>query len=289
MNDKYNHILLIVLIALISTCPVIAQNVQKKKTRVQVEYFKDHNGSESIVATLKIKEDSYVPYEDAEIHFYSINDTSKILLDKIRTDKDGEALYLMEDHLKNYKDSSGLMTFEVEYKGNSSTRGSNRDIKVHQVNLKVSFVQEDSVKYIAVEAKEIATDNTTLPIEEHEILLYIKGTFSLLNIGQEVTDEEGKIIVEFPVEMPGDSVGVLTIVAKIEESDTYGNVEAQGVVNWGKPVPLKVKEHRGLGDTDAPLWMVYTLIILLSAVWFHYLYVIFLIVKIKLARSSFNS
>ncbi len=286
MNNKYNHILLMALIALIFTCPVLAQNTQKKKTRIQVEYFKDHNRLESIVATLKIKEDSYVPYEDAEIHFHSINDTSKILLSKIKTDINGKAIYLMEDHQKNYRDSSGLMTFEVEYKGNSSTKGANTDIEVHQVNLKVSFVQEDSVKYIAVEAKEIAIDNTTSPIEEHEILLYIKGTFSLLNIGQEVTDEEGKIMVEFPVEMPGDSAGMLTIVSKIEESDTYGNVEARGVVNWGQPVPINVEKHRGLGDTDAPLWMVYTLIILLSAVWFHYLYVIFLIIKIKLARSS---
>ena len=78
MNNKYNHILLIALIALFFTCPVVAQNTKKAKTKVQVEYYKDHNGSESIVATLKIKEDRYVPYADAEIHFYSINDTSNV-------------------------------------------------------------------------------------------------------------------------------------------------------------------------------------------------------------------
>jgi hypothetical protein len=286
MNNKYNHILLIALIALIATCPVLAQNTEKKKTRIQAEYFKDHNRSESIVATLKIKEDSYVPYSDAEIHFYSISDTSKILLDKIKTDKEGKAIYLMEDPQKIYKDSSGLMTFEFEYNGDSSSKGANKDLEIKQANLKISFFQEDSIKYIAVEAKEIEADNTTIPIEELEISLYIKGTFSLLNINKEETDEEGKVMVEFPVEMPGDTLGILTIVAKIEESDIYGSVVSQGVINWGQPVALKAEKHRGLGDTDAPLWMVYTLIILLSAVWFHYLYVIFLIVKIKLSRSS---
>ena len=284
MNNKYNYILLMVLIALISSFLVVAQDTQKKKSRIQVVYFKDHNRAESIVAVLKIKEDKYVPHENAEIHFYSVSDTSKALLDKIMTDKNGEAVYMIEDHEKIYKDSSGFMVIEVEFKGNSSSTSAKKDIEVKQVELKISFVQDDTIKYIIVEANEIEADNTTTPIEELDISLYIKGTFSLLNIGQKATDEDGNIMLEFPVEMPGDTLGVLTIIAKIDESDNYGTVESMGVINWGKPVPLKVEKHRGLGDTDAPLWMVYTLIILLSAVWFHYFYVLFLIIKIKLAR-----
>jgi len=66
----------------------------------------------------------------------------------------------------------------------------------------------------------------------------------------------------------------------------YGNVESRGDINWGIPVPIKAEKHRGLGDTDAPLWMVYTLITLLSIVWFTYVYVIFLILKIKRARNK---
>ena len=38
---------------------------------------------------------------------------------------------------------------------------------------------------------------------------------------------------------------------------------------------------RGLGDTDAPLWMVYTLITLLSLVWFHYMYIIITVFRIR--------
>ena len=286
MNCKYTHILLIAQITLISTCAVVAQNTQKKTTRIQVEYYKDHNRAESIAATLRIREDRYLPYEDVEIHFYSINDTSKVLLDKMRTDLNGEAIYSIVDHQRIYKDSSGLMTFEVEYNGNSTAKGAKKDITVKQADLKISFLQEDTIKYIAVHANEIEPDHTTTPIEELEILFYVKGTFSLLNISQEETDEEGRVLVEFPVDMPGDTIGVLTIVAKIEDSEIYGNVESQGVINWGEPVPLAIEKQRGLGDTDAPLWMVYTLIILLSVVWFHYIYVIFTIVKIKLARNS---
>jgi hypothetical protein len=84
--------------------------------------------------------------------------------------------------------------------------------------------------------------------------------------------------------MPGDTSGELTIVVKIEENRTYGTIESIGKMNWAIQLEPTKEKQRGLGDTDAPLWMVYTLIFLLSAVWFHYFYVIFLIIKIKLAN-----
>ena len=61
-------------------------------------------------------------------------------------------------------------------------------------------------------------------------------------------------------------------------------------VNYTSKVPSQpnvvVEKRRGLGDTDAPLWMVYTLIVLLSVVWFHYLYVFFIMYKINRLRSN---
>ncbi len=145
---------------------------------------------------------------------------------------------------------------------------------------------KDTSKFIEVYASTIGPNNRSIPHEGTDIMIYIKGTFSLFNIGQKESDENGIVKIEFPVDMPGDSAGVLTIIVKIEEHDDYGTLEASGEINWGKPLPLDVEKHRGLGDTDAPLWMVYTLIILLSAVWFHYLYVIFMIVKIKLEEKN---
>jgi hypothetical protein len=88
--------------------------------------------------------------------------------------------------------------------------------------------------------------------------------------------------VEFPVTLPGDSVGNLTITASIEESRNYGTLEVQAVKDWGMGrEPVVVEQRRGLGDTDAPLWMVYTLITLMSAVWFHYLYLLYMLYVIK--------
>ena len=286
MSNRYKHILLIPLIAILVPFNISSQATKKQTARIQVDYFKDHNGGERVVATLKVRSDRYRPHEDALIHFYTANDTSRVLLDKITTDAIGEAIYVIEDEQKIYKDSSGVMTFEVEYSGNASTKRAQKSVQVKQVNLKTSFFQEDALKYISVDVNEIEPDNTNTPIEGHEVLIHIKGTFSLLNIGKETTDEKGKIKMAFPVDMPGDTIGSLTIVTQIEDSDMYGNVEARGDINWGIPVPLTAEKHRGLGDTDAPLWMVYTLITLLSIVWFTYMYVVFLMIKIKLAKNK---
>ncbi len=289
MNTRYPSKVIVALITSIIAMSALSLNAQKASTRLQVDFFKDHNKTERLVATLKIRQEAYEPLSNAEIAFYTVNDTSKVLLDNVMTDADGKAVFVVRDENDIFKNDMGMMTFEVEYAGDAETKGATKDIEVKPMDLKLSFFQEDSAKYISVEAAEVDADGNLTPVAGQEIGLYVKGLFSLLSLSKETTDENGMVKVEFPVDMPGDTLGVLTIVARVEESDTYGNVQAHGNINWAQPVPLPVLPHRGLGDTDAPLWMVYTLIVLLSAVWFHYLYVVYLIVKIKKAKNSIKS
>ena len=278
--------LIITLIALILSFNAWSQSGDKSTTRLQLAYFHDHTQSQYVVATLKVKDVSYVPYQGAEIEFYSVGDTSRVLLSKATTNKKGEATYILGKDDDILMGPEGQMRFEAEYAGTATTKASSNDLEVLESELKISFYQEDSAKFIDVQALAPTPDDALIPIADLPVAIYIKGTFSLLKIGDEVTDESGKAKLAFPVNMPGDSLGVLTITARVEDNDTYGNVEARGNINWATPVPIPEPTHRGLGDTDAPLWMVYTLIILLSAVWFHYLYVIFLIYKIKRARRN---
>lgn len=286
MKNLYNYILIIGLITGIAYGESYGQKTKKKTTRIQVEYLKETGTGEFLTATLRIREERYVALANVPIQFYSINDTSKVLLEKVQTNEEGKAVFVIEENPKIFKDSLGVMTFEVEYAGNSSNQSANRQISVTQTDLEMSFFQKDSVKSIDVIVREYVSGNQIRAVNDLNISFFIQGTFSQLNFDKGKTDENGHLRIPFPVYMPGDSAGVLTIVAKILEDDAYGTVESEGRINWGIPVPLALEKRRGLGDTDAPLWMVYTLIILLSAVWFHYLYVIFLIIKIKLKGRS---
>jgi len=286
MTNWLRYFTVIGLVVLISTCNLYGQKEKKKTTKLRVEYIKDHN-TESIVATMRIKEKRYVPLSGVDVLFYSTNDTTNILLGKVKSNEQGDAVFLIEENPKIFLDSLGFMTFKVEYKGNTSNKEANKNITVKQINLDVSFFQKDNIKYIDISAQDIGLKDQRSPLKQLEVGLYIKGTFSLFNIAEVETDENGNAVVEFPIDMPGDTLGVLTIVAQVEEHDTFGTVKSIGEINWGIPVPLAIEKQRGLGDTDAPLWMVYTLIILLSVVWFHYFYVIFLIIKIKLANIGY--
>jgi hypothetical protein len=286
MKTKYGYITVICLIAIMASGNLVAQ---QKPTRMRIEYFKNHNGAERVVATLRVKEKRYLPLSNALVHFYSLGDTSRTLLGKKATDNLGEASFEFDKGGTIYTDSVGLMTIEAVYKGNSENKGSKRKVTVQQCFMELSFFQKDTIKYIEVTVNRASSVNQPDPVENLKIMLYVKGTFSLLNFDRQDTDRDGRVRVEFPVDMPGDTAGVLTIVAKINEHKKYGTVESRGTINWGIPVPPVLEKRRGLGDTDAPLWMVYTLIILLSTVWFHYLYVIYLVIKIKLAKSSLTS
>ena len=285
MNNLNRYILTFGLLTIIAAGDLIAQ--EKKTTRIAVEYIKNYDKTESLVATLRIKDPKYIGFENAIVQFYSVYDTSKVLLDKIRTNNNGEAIFLIENNPKILRDTSGIMGFVVEYLGNKSTKSSKKKLSAKQSNLEISFFQKEDVKSIEVSANEIGVDGNLVPIDDEDLKFYIKGTFSLLDFAEATTDKNGIAQVEFPVDMPGDTAGVLTIVVKLEEHKSYGTVESRSKMNWGIPIEPVKEKQRGLGDTDAPLWMVYTLIILLSAVWFHYFYVIFLIIKIKLAKQGY--
>lgn len=257
---------------------------QKKQTsRLSVEYFKQFDQLESLVATLRAKDKRYLALSDTQVTFYSINDTSRVLLDQIQTNSEGVAIFTIDDNPEIREDSMGQLTFEVEYEGSPLIKPTSRKLVVKRADLDLSFYQKDSIKYIDVQA--ISSDSG-VPIQDVDITFYLKGTFSELNFGYEITDENGKAKINFPIDMPGDTAGVLSVIVKIEDHDDYGNVESRGKINWGIPNQILKQQHRGLGDTDAPLWMVYTLIILLSIVWSNYLYVIFMIFKIKISHRS---
>jgi hypothetical protein len=286
MNHGYKTVILAVLIAFVPGLALWAQDPELSSTKMQAAYYKDQEGQERIVARLLIKSERYEPFPAMEVSFFVVADTSKMLLEKMTTNDKGEAIYELKEKDKTHTDATGQLAFEVTYNGNTTAESASKDIQVKMADLKVSFFQEDTSKFIAVEAFENNGADSISPVAALEIGLFIKGTFSYYSIAKDVTDETGKLIVPFPVQMPGDTLGVITIVARIEDHDLYGNVESWGNINWAKPVPLATEARRGLGDTDAPLWMVYTLIVLLSAVWFHYAYVIFLIVKIKLSKDA---
>ncbi len=223
--------------------------------------------------------------ENVRVDFYILTDTTEVLLGNSISDHDGKARFVIGNDGQVSDRAIGDLTFSAKFAGNEAYDPAEKQITVGTVNMTISFEEIDSVKSILVRAFEIGPGGEGEPLEE-TVNFYVPRSFSLLKIG-EGDLEDGLATIDFPVTLPGDTIGNLQIIARIEDSDDYGNVEAVSSRDWGLARPLVViAKRRGLGDTDAPLWMVYTLIILLSAVWFHYIYILYVFLVIKRGGKS---
>lgn len=223
-----------------------------------------------------------LPVSDLAITFYNETDTSEILLGTALSNEDGEAVYQIEEGtMLNLIEGEGYR-FTASFEGNDKFRRGSADVTIKEAFIEIGFDEIDSVKVVRAEAYELdPLSRDRIPIDGVNIVFYVPGSFSLYRFA-ECGSEDGECHVDFPVTLPGDPQGNLAIMARIEEHEDYGNVEASAIKDWGTVrEPVVIEERRGLGDTDAPLWMVYTLIVLLSAVWIHYIYVFVVIYFIK--------
>ena len=92
---------------------------------------------------------------------------------------------------------------------------------------------------------------------------------------------------EFPTSIIGDSLGNVLVISRLEDHYDYGNVEVSGEIKWAIPKKLLTAERpvRELWTPIAPLWMIITLIIMLSGVWGHYIYAIIQLIKIRRSKN----
>jgi len=260
-----------------------AQDADEKNESFVGLNYSQSPASRKITATLtaRIKgERGRSKVADGEIEFINLVDNNPVVLGTSKTNNDGIA-ELELSTLSIMPNAEGDFVYGAAYKGDSKFDAAEKELTIKNITLDISFVDIDSVKTIVASAFHTNTDGGTEPVDE-EVSFYVPREFSLIKVGQ-VDLEEGQGSINFPITLPGDSAGYLQIIARIEESDDYGTVETTGIKEWGKPrPPVVIEKRRGLGDTDAPLWMVYTLIVLLSIVWFHYLYIVFvLFIQIK--------
>jgi hypothetical protein len=227
-----------------------------------------------------------VPISGSVITYYNMAGDESRQLEAVRTDMDGEAVFYIDKKSDRLESAGDIYTFRAVFEGSQEFEMAEDMVEVKSLNMSLAFIEIDSVKTIVAEAYETDHEGNPIPLEDTDVYFYVPRSFSLLPVGEEWF-MGGTAQVDFPTSLPGDSAGNLTIVARIQDHELYGNVEAVAVKDWGLAVPrVIVEKRRGLGDTDAPLWMVYTLIVLLSIVWFHYLYVFYVMIKIKKLRRN---
>jgi len=168
----------------------------------------------------------------------------------------------------------GKYSFKIEYPGNDTLETATEELSIIDVNMDMTCNDKDSVKSVAV--KMFRSDKgKNIPLKDETVSLYVQRMFSMLKLGEARLDSSGSATFDFPSDLPGDSLGNLTILARLEEHSDYGNIEKSELKKWGIATTKELLlEQRALWSEVAPVWMIITLTIMLLGVWAHYLYVV---------------
>lgn len=208
-------------------------------------------------------------------------DSQSIPVGEAKTDVHGIAQMKVSALGKFATNDQKMITFTVSYTGNAKYEASNGEFAIRPAKLNISFYEEDSVRYVKVKGVQW-NEGKEVPLNGLEIPVSVTRMLSLLKVAGVTLDSTGIGTAEFPKNIIGDPTGKLTVVASLDEHEIYGFMRAQAENNWGIPKHLISPDRpsRELWTPIAPLWMIITLIIMLSGVWGHYIYAVVQLVGI---------
>jgi len=280
MNKIFSIILVAVVISGLNRPGVAGELINP---RLDATYVKSTDGSKRISLSLSARiDEKRVSIGNAELHVTASNDILNTELGVVTTNQTGKAFLDLKGDRSIPKDNDGYYTFNIRFAGNQSLNEVIKTIRVKDIFMEMSVSKKDSLTDVFVKVFTINEAGEKVAVPGIPVDFFIKRIFCLYRFGGEKTDSLGTCSVEFPQSIPGDTTGKIEVVTRIIDHDDYATVETAGSFNGGNPVIIEPMHKRGLGDTDAPLWMVYTLLVLLSGVWLHVLYVILSIIRINI-------
>jgi hypothetical protein len=282
MKKNISNTILLLSFLLLFSVPVLSQEKTMISPSVQLMYFKNTEDQRILQTALTYSKNRMeLPIAGMEISFYK-GGASKEMIATVVTDNKGIARLELSNDLKIPVNRDGMWAFSSEYKGNDTIEAGTSELTVKDVRLEMALSEADSIKTISINAfiKENGKDK---PVSGEVVKIYVPRMFSLLPIGEVTLDEKGAGSLEFPSDLPGNKEGNLTVIAKFEENQTFGNVEKQSEIKWGIPTEYSGPvSHRALWTKTPPRWMIITLSILLAGVWGHYLFAIISLIRIRI-------
>jgi len=151
-----------------------------------------------------------------------------------------------------------------------------------EAKIDISFPVQDTVKQVRAKLTHAGT-----AVKGIDIHFYAKKSFGLLPLeGDNVTtDDNGESTIDFPTDLPGDASGNVVVIARVEDDENLGTVEASKTINWGvpsKPEPMQTRALWTSGN-NAPWPLTITVTSIVVIVWGIIFYMFYQLVLIKRA------
>ncbi len=283
---KHSYLSIVVVLLSFIGLSVLAQATAKNDLQLSVSYFNSNNKIQYLVAHTKCKIDGkFQLVPNVEISFYISNDSSATnLLGKATTNEKGEAVLMIPPAAKSEWVKSSKQNFEVVSKASALYDETKANTPVSKAKLKIETSDDKKITVTVLEQK----DTAWTIVKGVELKVAIKRLDGDLNVNETqtfTTDSTGTISAEFKRDsLPGDLNGNLTLIAKVEDNDTYGNLTVEKVVPWGSKIQYSTGfDRRTLFARrgHSPIWLELLAYSIILAVWIILIHLLGQIKKIK--------
>ncbi len=264
---------------------VLTAHAQKSESSITLSFIKKADNSKIVSALVMGKKEGgkFQPAQNANINFYYEKDKELVLITKSMTDGHGNAKISLPKEMA--VDAEQFFTVTAKVENDKVLEDAEEHIRLKDVVLTVKLNPQDTSRTATAKVTEATTDGSEKPVKDVAINFYVKRLFGIMPAAEEhsvTTGENGEAVFSYPKGIPGDTAGNITVVAMIEDNETYGSVESKTPCTWGKIVPLDPNPFpRATWSAHAPWGMIITLGLLYGGVWFCYFFMFFQLRKIK--------
>jgi hypothetical protein len=287
LYKSYYPLLLFLLIQLPAGIPVLAQDSTRKDLLVDLGYHNLNNRAAYLSIHAKTKvEGKFRPVKGARVRVYLDKDSAGLLAGDLTTDAKGEANAPLPPSLKDPWNRLATQTFIAVAEGDKEYNPARAEASVTKAHLQIDTTAGRGIVVSILELK----NGAWTPVKGVEIKVGIRRSGSDLPAGDKesyTTDSTGKIEADFKRDgLPGDRTGLLTLVAKVEDNDTYGNLRVERSEPWGAVLKLTDNfNDRSLWAArfKTPFWLLFMEYFIFFSVWSVILYLISMLIKIKKA------
>src|SRR5476651_913941 len=262
-----------------------AQAQAKGSLSLAVNYFVTNNQVPYLLVRVKTKVDGrFQTVAGIPVSLFLDKDSTGTAIGKIVTNEWGEATTLIPPTVKKQWNTGLKHTFLAKFAGNAKFDETTGDLTVGKAEILIDAGADKKITATVMEMK----DATWTPVKGVDVKMAVKrlgGDLPVNETATFTTDSTGTVSADFKRDsIPGDAKGNITLIAKVEDNDQYGNLSIEKVVPWGaKFTPVSTFNERTLFATrdKAPIWLQLIAYSIIFAVWGILVYLVLNVLKIK--------
>lgn len=248
-----------------------AQGSAKNDVSLGVNYFIVNNQVPYLLVRAKSKIDGkFQPVAGITVKLFLDKDSTGTFIGKVTTNEKGEASTTIPATVKTEWGISAKHTFLATFDGDKKFESTKADLTMSRAKILIDISSDKKITASVFELKDAAW----IPVKAVDVKIGVKRQSADLSVNEKptfTTDSTGTVAADFKRDsIPGDANGNITLVARIDENDTYGNLVIEKTVPWGaKFVPVNNFNERSLFGTrdKTPIWLLVMAYSILIAVW----------------------